>query len=511
MPSSANPNIKHVFVLMLENRSFDHMLGFLNYQGIDLEGKPASIDRVTLAFTNNYKGHSFQAKSPADNIMVEDPGHEFGDVVEQLCGPGKTYQGGPYPPVNNTGFVQNFGGKVDKDPSPTTYNPAVEDVMRCYDTSRQLPVLSQLAQQFAVCDRWFSSMPGPTWPNRFFVHTASSAGLDDSPRGIDVIFHQLFAGYKFQNGTIFDRISGKFGKEAWRIYRGRKKPKIGSIPCAAALKGVRLKDTHPFENFKSDLNKDYGVAYTFIEPNYGDYILNHFSGGQSQHPRDNVQNGEALIKEVYETIRQSPVWLNSLLIVAYDEHGGFCDHVLPPAGVPPGDDQQLNKHGFAFDQLGVRVPGLVISAYTPKGLISHETYDHASIPATLEAIFGLAPMTARDAAANNVTALAALAAARTDTPEHLEGTPEHQAMALAPPDPVLEAVTPVDGGNLPGFLHIVQKADAEEQMEREVGQPTEMALIGNLAVAAPFARAFDNRAQARAYMESTLTRLLGVE
>src|SRR5665213_1706886 len=153
--------------------------------------------------------------------------------------------------------------------------------------------MTSLAKEFAVCDHWYASLPGPTWPNRFFVHAASSGGLDHSPTTIETALWSTASGFSFANGTIFDRLT-QAGK-AWRIYHGKKTPLEGSIPSVAALKGIRLSDTHAYENFESDLNNGYPNAYTFIEPNYGNILNNTYSGGQSQHPMDDVRRGEALI------------------------------------------------------------------------------------------------------------------------------------------------------------------------------------------------------------------------
>jgi hypothetical protein len=139
------------------------------------------------------------------------------------------------------------------------------------------------------------------------------------------------------------------------------------------------------------------------------------------HPLDDVTRGEQLIKDVYEAIRNSPHWETSLLVVTFDEHGGFYDHVPPPAAVPPGDTvtQSYVQHGFEFDQLGVRVPALVISARTPKGVIDHTLYDHTSMLATVERLFGMKSLTERDKAANDFLHLFALGTPRTDAPTTL--------------------------------------------------------------------------------------------
>jgi phospholipase C len=135
-----------------------------------------------------------------------------------------------------------------------------------------------------------------------------------------------------------------------------------------------------------------------------------------------VRLGEGLIKATYEAIRNSPAWNNSILIIIWDEHGGFYDHATPPAAVAPGDTSPStghNKYGFTFEQYGPRVPAVVISPWIPKNAVDHRLYDHSSIPATLEELFGLASMTARDSAANTVLPLLSLAAPRTDAPDHL--------------------------------------------------------------------------------------------
>jgi len=481
----ANPQIKHVFVLMLENRSFDHLLGFSGLTGTDAAtGQSTSIDGIP--------GGNPAIKG-ATNVMGKDPLHEFRDVLEQLTGQ-RDYNGGAYPKINNAGFRKNYARTGSQTP---------DDILKCYDPATQLPVMTALANEFAICDQWYSSLPGPTWPNRFFVHAASSGGLDHSPTIAETAEWLALSGFPFVNGTIYDRLNQK-GK-AWRIYRGIKLPLEGSIPSVAALKGIQLSDTHPYENFDSDMNNSYPFDYTFIEPNYGDIISNTYSGGQSQHPMDDIRHGEALIKSTYESIRKSTIWLNSLLIITYDEHGGFYDHVAPPAASSPGDTQlhsRYNSTGFPFDQYGVRVPALVISAYTGKNQISHLPYDHSSIPATLENIFGMIPLTQRDAVSNTVCSLASLPFPRTDTletlPDPVPISAETEALAPAIRSAIKEQIAPVDSGNLPGFLFVVQKS----QMEQEP-----LAANRALILQQPIER-FKSRADARVYIEINLPGLL---
>jgi phospholipase C len=357
--------------------------------------------------------------------------------------------GGAYPPVALSGFVESFvksSGATD---------PA--EVMQCFDPS-QLPVLVTLAREFALCDNWFSSMPGPTWPNRFFVSAGTSGGLDHSPTNKEIGDWELLHGFTIQNGTIFDRKN-----LTSRIYCG------GILCIAQTLKNVNFTDVHPYAMFVGDINsttEPYSQQFTFIEPDYGNF-LGTYTGGTSQHPLDSVTGGERLIKEVYETIRNSPLWENSLLIVTWDEHGGFYDHVPPPAAVPPGDTimtADASHFGFDFATYGPRVPAVVISPYVEKNRIDHRVYDHTSVLATLRAVFGGASFTARDAKALTVLPLLTRNEPRQDAPTTLPD-PVVQAMARNPQMPDPEG--PIEGSNLPGFLqaalssHLVLAADHE--------------------------------------------------
>ena len=415
--------IKHVFVLMLENRAFDHMLGFSGITGRDTVGEPTVIDGVVGSSVFNVDpSHpgvqvhpsteaDFKLSKPAD----DDPGHEFLDTLMALCGTTATYNGGAYPPIDNSGFIAEYATMKARDSSKATVQDPTK-IMKCY-SPKQLPVLNALAREFAVCDRWFSSIPGPTWPNRFFMHAASSGGLDDSPTGLQSAGSALFDGYRFENGTIFDRLDDACID--WQIFAG------DSFPVSLAISGMTLNELRgrirDFDEFNEVVNdKDFPTGYVFIEPNYGNDLppsAEDFTCGNSQHPLDDVTRGERLIKQVYETIRNSPHWDSSLLLIVYDEHGGFFDHVAPPAAVAPGDpisDEDNNHHNFTFEQLGVRVPAVVVSPLIPRGMIDHTTYDHTSLLATVEDLFGLKPLTRRDAAANTLTHLFSLDSPRQD-------------------------------------------------------------------------------------------------
>jgi phospholipase C len=451
--------VQHVFVLMLENRSFDHLLGFSGITGTDAEtGQPAAINGLSGEESNQYNGTSYTVSQPADWGMPVDPGHEFPDVLIQLCGPGAVYQpGGAYPPVDNSGFVVDYVSSGGSD------NPA--EIMKCY-APRQLPVLTALAQEFAVCDGWRASMPGPTWPNRFFAVAASSGGLDHSPSTDQILLWESFSGFSFQNGTIFDALSR--GNKTWRIYRGDTGDISGSLPIASALKGVRIFDVARYSEFPADVSGNYPWEFTFIEPNYGNAANDTYLGGTSQHPLDDVRRGEGLLKSTYEALRNSPLWNTSLLIVTWDEHGGFYDHaaVVPDGAPSPGDQivtpGNVNQHGFTFQQYGPRVPAVIVSPLIPRNLIDHRTYDHSSIPATVEKIFGLAPLTQRDRHARDVTSLVSLTVPRAAPARLPDPAPSGAAPAAAAARAIGRAADePVSQGNLPGFLHIALRADLQ--------------------------------------------------
>jgi phospholipase C len=492
--------IQHVFVLMLENRSFDHMLGFSGITGIDASSggitktnglNPLAIRSAVEAFgvdsvggillkkgrswpplqpvsvrqlltSNVLNGQSYGVSQGADYAMSVDPGHEFCDVLVQLCGQGAVYQSGKqYPPTVNTGFVASYfasGGQSD---------PGA--IMKCYSPS-QLPVLNALAQEFVICDNWHASMPGPTWPNRFFAHAASSGGLDHSPSTADIVKWAFVDGFDFANGTIFDRMNGNGIK--WKLYAG------DDFPIVMALKGINFTDINDYEDFASDVaQSDYPASYTFIEPSYG-HFWSDFKCGTSEHPLDDVTRGETLIKATYEAVRNSPIWSSSLIIITWDEHGGFYDHLPPSAAVAPGDtasDDDNNQYGFTFEQYGPRVPAVVISPLIPPNLIDHRLYDHSSIPATVEACFGLSPMTQRDTNAHNVMTLATLSTPRADAPTTLPTPAQSGATDCDPVSldlliatrpsfatgvlPVTRPQDSINEGNLPGFLFVALRHD----------------------------------------------------
>ena len=447
--------VQHIFVLMLENRAFDHMLGFSKISGRNAEtGGGTQVNGLTGSESNVFNGSTYGVSKPADTVMPVDPGHEFSNVLEQLCGQGVNYpRGGAYPAINNSGFAASYAASGG--------SAAPSEIMKCF-APEQLAVLVALAEEFAICDNWHASMPGPTWPNRMFVHAGSSGGLDHSPSGQEIVEWETIGGFQFKAGSIFDALKQK--GISYRLYGG------DDFPMVAALKGISLFDIHHYSTLAGDLaQSSFPYSYVFIEPSYD--VLNEYRNSTSQHPLTDVTLGENLIKETYEAIRKSPVWDTSVLIITWDEHGGFYDHASPTTAVAPGDSDPNGKYsqfGFTFEQYGPRVPAVVVSPLIPKNTVDHRLYDHASIPAMIEALFGVAPLTARDRHANSPHQLLSLSTARPDAPLTLPspaGVPARAVMAMAVPD--LDTTTAsrpdetVDQGTLPVILHAALRQDLE--------------------------------------------------
>ncbi len=466
--------VDNVFVLMLENHSFDNMFAFSKIPGLTV---------ATTSDNNVYDGVTYNVATPAPPAMPTDPGHEFFDTLEQLCGKAAAKARTPWTPyptaIDNSGFVSNYATTTTEIASGNPNLPTPSewgDIMLCMDTPSEVPVLYQLATTFAVCDAWHASIPGPTWPNRFFVHGASSGGWADSPTWQIGVWETPGGGFTYPSGkSIFDKVTDK-GLQ-WRIYTDPNGPVLGAVPQVSALKGVVYGvNTNSIGSLASDLQGPYPYAYTFIEPNYGDITDDSYQGGSSQHPKDSVAGGEALIKTVYEAIRNSPAWERSLLIIIYDEHGGFYDSVQPPVAPSPedGSEQKLsiNSGGFLFDRYGVRVPAVIVSPLIPQGTVDHTLYDHASVSATLNAYYGTGFMTQRDAKANTLSHLLSLTTPRTDCPTTLNNpppAPQVSAEALA----AASAAPLPDTGNGVGALQIMVKTD----IDLANGDPTEIAAI----------------------------------
>jgi phospholipase C len=454
--------IKHVFVLMLENRSFDHMLGFSEISGTDaVTGKPTTINGLTGNETNTLAtGVKIKVVADAPDRLSSGPGHGFTDALEQFCGKGAVYpRGGPYPPITMGGFAQSF---ADQHASADAGTP-----MACFFPST-LPILSALAKEFCVCDNWFSSMPGATEPNRMFVHAGTARNWDDSPSSsADVGSYLPTGGREFVHGTIFHKLDE--AKVKYRIYADDGYPNVQTLAGISSYLS--------YEDFADDLmDPSFDASYIFIEPSYFGYgflgvsgnvnaATHDFSDGNSQHPSGSVAAGERFIKETYEALRKSPLWPSSMFIITYDEHGGFYDHVKPPHVQRTSSDLG-GQFGFAFDQLGGRVPAVVISPLIKANQIDHSLYDHTSILATIERQFNVGNLQERDQIMGDFRHLVTLATPR-ETPttivNHDHRTPQEPSNPPRPVPTNLDASIYGTGSLWPSILNsaAVQHVKAE--------------------------------------------------
>jgi phospholipase C len=353
--------LKHVVVLMMENRSFDHMLGALN--GVNAVNGAGGIDGLTGTETNpdiNGTLVKVEPKAQYQGQLDPDPDHHFAAVHRQI------FDGGATPSMN--GFVRSYYDQ-QRDLKQS------RKVMYYFQPDK-LPVLTNLVKEFAVFNRWFASIPGPTLCNRAFAHYGTSFG--------QVSMELFYAGRQYK--SIYERLIA--ANISSRVYY--------FDAASSTLEVPNLLNNQPqlfgtFNQFVADCANDQLPAYSFIEPNYTDH--EDASGAtwiaSDQHPDHHVREGERFIALVYNALRKNPVlWPKSALLVVYDEHGGLYDHVVPPAVVTDGFVAQPAATGtgeaFHFDQLGVRVPAVLISPWIPKGtVVNGRVFEHASIPATV--------------------------------------------------------------------------------------------------------------------------------
>ena len=367
--------IDHVVVLMLENRSFDCMLGRLYPPSPGFDGLAGNESNLDANGTAVGVWNSPGADSVTMSIPTPDPGELWVDINIQLFGSANVAI--PAPAATMSGFAQNYMAQPHNGAGPN--DP--KNVMH-YFSPEQVPVISKLARQFAVCDRWFASAPCQTWPNRFFVHTATAGGYENNSP----------VHFPYTMKTIYNRVQNVATLD-WKIY-------FNDIAQSKTLTELwPLADRFRFyEEFKRDAAEGELPSYSFIEPRY----FSDWSMPSDQHPPHVVTLGEQLIADVYNTVRNGKAWTKTLLVIIYDEHGGCYDHVPPPAAVPPSP---IASAPFNFDRYGVRVPAVIVSPYIQQGTVLRALgatpYDHTSVIATLRRRFPELgpPLTQRDAVA----------------------------------------------------------------------------------------------------------------
>ena len=350
--------IRHVVVLVLENQSFDRMLGWVR-----LPDPAQKLDGVTEGMSIPASPPDPGDLVPVSKVSIPDayvtdpsPGHSLDDATLQVFGQRQV----PDPPVpTNNGFVLSYSEQTGRNKRPIGL-AAGKTIMQCLDPSL-VPAISSLAQNFVVCDRWFSSVPGPTWPNRFFLHSATANGLLDTPETAGQLASTFF-GSPYRMRSIFESLMEQ--GHTWKVY-------FDDYAQTFALRNLhRYADKFVrFEEFARDVASGALPTYSFIEPRG-------FSApgwpSNDQHPPHSVLEGEKLIANIYDTLRgEETVWRQCLFVLLYDEHGGFYDHVKPPAAVVP--DATSARAKFRFDRLGVRVPAILVSPWVGEGVADHTT------------------------------------------------------------------------------------------------------------------------------------------
>ena len=358
--------LQHIVVLMMENRSFDHMLGSLKSVNPQIDGIVAQDPYSNPDTTGNSVRPQPLAEFQAQ--LQPDPDHHFPAVDLQIFGgdpaPGRT--------ANMQGFVKSYFHQQQ--------DVGHSQKIMYYFAQKDLPVLTTLALEFAVFNRWFASIPGPTICNRAFAHYGTSFGRVD--------MSLLYINEPFK--SIYSRLINATPKHTSKLYY--------YDTASSTMEITNLLQNQPelfgtYQQFLDDCQKGDLPDYSFVEPNYNDHETD--SGEEvanDQHPDHNVQAGELFIASVYNAIKQNAqLWESTALLVVYDEHGGIYDHVDPPPCPPDQFTASANDTGtgmpFAFDRLGVRVPAILISPWIPKGTVVSRIFDHASIPATVTKFF----------------------------------------------------------------------------------------------------------------------------
>ena len=364
-------NLKHIVVLMMENRSFDHMLGGLKKKDPRINGLNGN--------ESNPDGNGNTVKVSADAAyrgqLAHDPDHHFPGVDLQIYGGAPV---GPGRAANMQGFVKSY----------LTQGAGAQgsQAIMKYFAPERIPVLTTLATEYAVFNGWFASIPGPTICNRAFAHYGTSFG------NVDMNMFLVGAADRSKIPTIYERLRDGGHSAKLYYYDGPSSTmEIVNLLTDQSLFGT-------FEEFAADCKSGNLPEYSFVEPNYSDHPGP--VGGQllanDQHPDHHVLAGDKFIASVYNPIRANPdLWKSTALLIVYDEHGGFHDHVVPPNCTPDGFSAseaatQVPGLEFKFDRLGIRVPAILVSPFIARGTVvagpedpAGRIFEHASIPATV--------------------------------------------------------------------------------------------------------------------------------
>ncbi|MEO6779282.1 MAG: alkaline phosphatase family protein [Gemmatimonadaceae bacterium] len=379
--------IKHVVYYMLENRSFDHVLGWLHSkadENLHVVGpagpyKGASAQMYNMDGAQKVPLTKFKNGKLSKDWVLEmfndDPYHDLSDVLRQM-------------------FYDHPNGYEDRaqpDMGGFVWNNGNSQVMETF-TPEQLPILNGLAGEYAVSDEWFCSMPSCTDANRAFGLTGSSQGqcnnFMDPPQYIfwpeqphrASIWKTLWAN-GITDWKLFNSTEWMAHVFSYQLFLDGQIPTVDASVAAGQNRYVA-----PVDDFYASALAGTLPAFSYIEP-----IWIGATGTTSYHPGEDVVAGEIQLNKIYDSIRKGPDWEETLLIITFDEHGGIFDHVPPPYAVNPWPNDAVD--GFRYDMLGPRVPGIMVSPWIePQTVFRSSTgtaYDHTSIIATVLEWFGI--------------------------------------------------------------------------------------------------------------------------
>jgi phospholipase C len=340
LPPPDLSGIEHIVVLMMENRSFDHMLGWL--EGADGRQRGLTyLDASGLPHATHRLAPDFQGCGHPD--------------------PDHSYQGGRI--EYNNGACDGWLRAGNNDAYAIGYY-----------TKKDLPFFAAAAARWTACDRYFAAIMAGTFPNRIYQHAAQTDRLENT---FDLSTLP----------TIWDRLAA--AGVAGRYY-------FSDVPFLALWGATYVPIARPFAAFLADAAAGTLPHVSFVEPRF---VGEETGASNDDHPFADIRNGQAFMNLVYSAVTRSPAWRHTVLVINYDEWGGFFDHVAPPTGPIPAADQIAGNQDGLF---GFRTPSLVVSPFARREYVSHRVLDHTSVLKMIEWRWGLDPLTVRDAAATNL-------------------------------------------------------------------------------------------------------------
>jgi phospholipase C len=392
LPAPASSGIDHIVVLCMENRSFDHLLGWVP----DADGAQGGL---SFRDTTGALHGTHHLTPDWQGCALQDPDHSYDGGRAQL----------------NGGSCDGFrGGYTDVTGAAVRF----DDLPLGYYIADDLATTKALVENFTICDRWFCSQLGPTYPNRIYTHAAQVDRISNTT-GTSTL------------PTIWDSL--QTAGVSCNYY-------FSDLPVLALWGQKYVNIAEDIGVFLAQAAAGTLPQYSYVDPNFG---------GEGQgtsnddHPHADIRRGQALISLIVNTLMNGPLWSKTVLVITYDEWGGFYDHVRPPR-FPDAVTHKPNTvdttTGFEdHTQAGFRVPTYIVSPFAARGQVSHRVLDHTAIPRFVEWRFGLPPLTVRDAASANLAELLDFSAPNLKPPTvptvidpgpHVCGTPDLPAGSM---------------------------------------------------------------------------------